>query len=578
MSGGRIPREFIDDLLTRIDIVDLIDSYVPLKKVGSNHSARCPFHTEKSPSFSVNRAKQFYHCFGCGVSGNAISFVMDFNHLDFVEAIEDLASFAGVEVPRESANNQQATQPKDTVSNLYLLMEQVTGLYVQQLRASHDGKLAVDYLKNRGITGAIAGQFMLGYAPNAWNTLSEHFAANTLIDVGLLVARDDGSAYDRFRHRIMFPIRDKRGRVIGFGGRVLDDSLPKYLNSPETTLFHKGKEVYGLYELLQSNPKPQRILIVEGYMDVIALAQAGINYAVATLGTATSQAHLDLLFRFSSELTFCFDGDKAGREAAWRAMEVAFTSMKDGRQIRIMLLPHNHDPDSLVREEGLIKFTERADSSQALSAYFFGQLSASLNLAEMEGRAQLVANARPYLEKLADSAFKGMMLSHLKELSGLVTLDIPEKAVSFNLGQHNSPQNNARNAGRLSSARTAIALLLQNPQIITLIEQKDINWDELEFSGVELLKDVIGTITAYRPSSATVLMELYRDNAQESTVKKLIMLDLMLSEDKVEDTFNDTLTRLLSHARSSTLEKLLNKGSALLPHEKETLRKLLAQK
>jgi DNA primase len=551
---------------------------VPLKKVGSNHSARCPFHTEKSPSFSVNRAKQFYHCFGCGVSGNAISFVMDFNHLDFVEAIEDLASFAGVDVPRESANNPQAPQAKDTVSNLYLLMEQVTALYVQQLRASADGKTAVEYLKNRGITGAIAGQFMLGYAPNAWNTLTERFAANTLVDAGLLVARDDGSAYDRFRHRIMFPIRDKRGRVIGFGGRVLDDSLPKYLNSPETTLFHKGKEVYGLYELLQSNPKPQRILIVEGYMDVIALAQAGIHYAVATLGTATSQAHLDLLFRFSSELTFCFDGDKAGREAAWRAMEVAFTSMKDGRQIRIMLLPHNHDPDSLVREEGLQAFTGRTNSAQALSSYFFEQLSTNLNLAEMEARAQLVAKAKPYLEKLSECAFKDMMLNHLKELSGLATLDIPEKAMSFSLGQNNLPHNKARNAGRLSSARTAIALLLQNPQLITLIEQKNINWDELEFSGVELLKGVVNAITAYRPSSATVLMELYRDNAQEITVKKLIMLDLKLPEDKVEITFKDALDRLLSHARSNTLEKLLNKGAALLPHEKETLRKLLAQK
>ncbi|SJM89465.1 DNA primase [Crenothrix polyspora] len=578
MSGGRIPREFIDDLLTRIDIVDLIDSYVPLKKVGTNHSARCPFHTEKSPSFSVNRAKQFYHCFGCGVSGNAISFVMEFNHLDFVEAIEDLASFAGVDVPRESANNQQPTQAKDTISNLYLLMEQVTALYVQQLRASADGKIAVDYLKNRGITGDIAGQFMLGYAPNAWNTLTERFPVNTLVDAGLLVARDDGSAYDRFRHRIMFPIRDKRGRVIGFGGRVLDDSLPKYLNSPETTLFHKGKEVYGLYELLQSNPKPQRILIVEGYMDVIALAQAGINYAVATLGTAASQAHLDLLFRFSSELIFCFDGDKAGREAAWRAMEVAFTSMKDGRQLRIMLLPSQHDPDSLVRDEGLIKFTERTHNAQALSAYFFEQLSAKLNLTEMESRAQLVAKAKPYLEKLSDSAFKDMMLSHLKDLSGLTTLDIPEKISTFNAALDNSPQNKARNAGRLSSARTAIALLLQNPQIINLIEEKDIDWDELEFSGVELLKDIIKTITIYRPSNATVLMEYYRDNTQENTVKKLIMLDLMLSEDKIVDTFNDTLTRLLSHARSNTLEKLLNKGTALLAHEKETLRKLLAQK
>ncbi len=577
MSGGRIPREFIDDLLTRIDIVDLIDSYVPLKKAGINYTARCPFHTEKSPSFSVNRNKQFYHCFGCGVSGNAISFLMDFNHLDFVEAVEDLASFAGVDVPRTSFNTQPA-QNKDNLSNLYLLMEQVAAFYVQQLRSSKDGKAAVDYLKNRGVTGEIANQFMLGYAPNAWNTLTEHFTANSLIDAGLLVMRDNNSAYDRFRNRIMFPIRDKRGRVIGFGGRVLDDSLPKYLNSPETTLFHKGQEVYGLYELLQANPKPQRILIVEGYMDVIALAQAGINYAVATLGTATSQSHLDLLFRFSSELIFCFDGDKAGQEAAWRAMEVAFASMKDGRQIRIMLLPQNHDPDSLVREEGLIEFTGRLNNAQPLSGYFFEQLSANLNLSEMESRAQLVAKAKPYLEKLPESAFKEMMLAHLQNLSGLATLDVPEKAATTGAKASPLPVKRQRNTGRLSSVRTAIALLLQNPRLIDLVEQKAVDWNGLEFSGAELFKDILKTIADYRPSSATALMERYRGSPQEATIKKLIILDLMLPEDKVEDTFNDTLARLLSHARSTTLEKLLNKGVALLPHEKETLRKLLAQK
>lgn len=577
MSGGRIPREFIDDLLTRIDIVDLIDSYVPLKKIGTNHSARCPFHTEKSPSFSVNRTKQFYHCFGCGVSGNAISFVMEFNHLDFVEAIEDLASFAGVDIPRESSNNQP-TQNKDAISNLYLLMEQVTAFYVQQLRASHDGKTAVDYLKNRGVTGDIASQFMLGYAPNAWNTLTTRFSAAALVDTGLLVARDDGSAYDRFRHRIIFPIRDKRGRVIGFGGRVLDDSLPKYLNSPETTLFHKGKEVYGLYELLQANPKSPRILIVEGYMDVIALAQAGINYAVATLGTATSQAHLDLLFRFSSELVFCFDGDKAGREAAWRAMEVAFASMKDGRSCRIMLLPHDHDPDSLVREEGLIEFTDRISTAQPLSTYFFEQISANLNLSELEGRAQLVAKAKPYLEQLPESTFKDMMLIHLKELSGLASLDIPEKTVTLNLRVVNSQHDKIRNAGRLSSARTAIALLLQNPKLSNLAEEKDINWDALEFPGIDLFKHVLQTITKYRPNAATALLELYRGESQEVIVKKLIVLDLMLPEDKIEATFNDTLNSLISQARSATLEKLLHKGVALTQHEKETLRNLLTQK
>ena len=331
--SGRIPREFIDELLVRVDIVDLIDSHVPLKKTGANYVARCPFHTEKSPSFSVNRNKQFFHCFGCGASGNAISFLMDFSHLDFIEAVEDLAAFVGVDVPRESVAHQSVSKKED-LSGLYGLMERVAAFYIEQLRVSQK---AVDYLKVRGVKSAVARDFMLGYAPDKWSALAEKFSQKLLIDAGLVVIKDDGQVYDRFRGRIMFPIRDKRARIIGFGGRVLDDSLPKYLNSPETSLFHKGKEVYGLYELLEKNSKPQRILIVEGYMDVIALAQYGINYAVAALGTATSQAHLDLLFRFSSELVFCFDGDRAGREAAWRVMESAFSSLKDGRSCRIML-------------------------------------------------------------------------------------------------------------------------------------------------------------------------------------------------------------------------------------------------
>ncbi|HEY8097423.1 MAG TPA: DNA primase, partial [Methylobacter sp.] len=430
--SGRIPREFIDDLLVRVDIVDLIDSHVPLKKTGNNFVARCPFHVEKTPSFSVNRKKQFFHCFGCGASGNAISFLMDFSHLDFVEAVEDLAGFVGVEVPRESIEYQSTGQKKEDLSSLYMLMEQVAAFYVEQLRTSDEGKGAVEYLKSRGVSDDCASDFMLGYAPDEWKALASRFNPKLLLEAGLLVDKEGGGQpYDRFRGRLMFPIRDKRARIIGFGGRVLDDSLPKYLNSPETPLFHKGKEVYGLYELLEKNAKPQRILIVEGYMDVIALAQFGIHYAVAALGTAASQAHLDLLFRFSSELVFCFDGDKAGQEAAWRAMESAFSSLKDGRQIRIMLLPQNHDPDSLVREEGVDGFIGRIQTADTLSEYFFGHFSNELNLSEMEGRAQLVNKAKPYLDKLPESVFKEMMFARLKELSGWAGLDVLENTATL---------------------------------------------------------------------------------------------------------------------------------------------------
>ena len=582
--SGRIPRQFIDELLVRVDIVDLIDSHVPLKKTGNSFVARCPFHTEKSPSFSVSRKKQFFHCFGCGASGNAISFLMDFSHLDFVEAVEDLAGFVGVEVPRESIEYQTG-QKKEDLNSLYVLMEQVAAFYVEQLRTSDEGKKAAEYLKNRGVSGNCAGDFMLGYAPDEWKALAGRFNQKLLIEAGLLVSSENGQIYDRFRGRIMFPIRDKRGRIIGFGGRVLDDSLPKYLNSPETPLFHKGKEVYGLYELLEKNAKPQRILIVEGYMDVIALAQYGIDYSVAALGTAASQAHLDLLFRFSSELVFCFDGDKAGREAAWRAMESAFSSLKDGRQIRIMLLPQNHDPDSLVREEGVDGFINRVQTAETLSEYFFGHFSNELNLSEMEGRAQLVNKAKPYLEKLPESVFKEMMFARLKELSGWASLDVLENAATFASKQSSKQDPRAgrkghQDNGRLSSARVAIALLVQNPRLAEALEQREIDWSELEFPGVALFKNILQMIEDKNPANSVVLVECYRDAAEEKSIKALALLDSQVSDDKIDAVFFDSLDRLLIQARETALTRLLNKGKTegLDTEEKEALRKMLATK
>ncbi|TAN66937.1 MAG: DNA primase [Methylobacter sp.] len=582
--SGRIPREFIDELLVRVDIVDLIDSHVPLKKTGNNFVARCPFHIEKTPSFSVNRKKQFFHCFGCGASGNAIGFLMDFSHLDFVEAVEDLAGFAGLEVPRISIDHQASGSRKD-LNSLYELMEQVAAFYADQLRTSDEGKIAVEYLKSRGVSGGCASDFMLGYAPDEWKALASRFDQKLLLEAGLLVSKEGGQFYDRFRGRLMFPIRDRRARIIGFGGRVLDDSLPKYLNSPETSLFHKGKEVYGLHELLEKNAKPQRILIVEGYMDVITLAQFGIHYAVAALGTAASQAHLDLLFRFSSELVFCFDGDKAGREAAWRAMESAFSSLKDGRQIRVMLLPQNHDPDSLVREEGVDGFVGRVQTAVGLSEYFFEHFSNELNLSEMEGRAQLVSKARPYLERLPESVFKEMMLARLKELSGWAGLDVLENATTLvskqGLKQYpRADKKRTRDNGRLSSARVAIALLVQNPRLIEALDQRQIDWGALEFPGVVLFKSILQTITNKNPANTAILMECYRGAVEEKSIKALALLDLQVSDDKVDAVFCDALNRLLTQAREINLARLLDKDrvEGLDAQEKELLRKMLAVK
>lgn len=571
--SGRISREFIDDLLVRVDIVDLIDSRVPLKKTGNNYVARCPFHTEKTPSFSVNRNKQFFHCFGCGASGNAISFLMDFSHLDFVEAVEDLANFAGVDVQRESFGLNVEFK-RDDLSSLYLLMERVAVFYVEQLKLSSK---AIDYLKKRKVRGEIARDFILGYAPDKWSALTERFEQQLLIDAGLLIIKDDGRTYDRFRDRIMFPIRDKRARIIGFGGRVIDDSLPKYLNSPETTLFHKGKEVYGLYELLEKNSKPQRIIIVEGYLDVIALAQYGINYAVAALGTAASQAHLDLLFRFTSELVFCFDGDKAGREAAWRAMEPAFSSLKDGRQIRIMILPQSHDPDSLVRDEGMPGFTERILRAHPLSDYFFEHIAEGLNLSEMEGRAQLISKAKPYLEKLPDNVFREMMFDRLKKLSAMTSLDSPDSvAVSDSVNQKPFQFE----PGRLSSARVAIALLLQRPSLAEIVREKEIDWDGLEFRGIQLFKNILEVIMDKKNVNTAVLIEHYRNTTEDKSVKALALLDVYVSDDKIEEVFSDALSVLLEQARDAGISRLLAKSKAqnLEIQEQELLVKMLAAK
>ena len=571
--SGRISRDFIDELLVRVDIVDLIDSHVPLKKTGTNYVARCPFHTEKTPSFSVNRNKQFFHCFGCGASGNAISFLMDFSHLDFVEAVEDLAAFAGVAVQRELVGHDVGPKKED-LNNLYLLMEQVAAFYIEQLKVTPK---AVDYLKARSVKAHVARDFMLGYAPDKWNVLAERFSEGQLIEAGLLVVKEGGQVYDRFRGRIMFPIRDKRARIVGFGGRVLDESLPKYLNSPETSLFHKGKEVYGLYELLEKNSKPQRILIVEGYMDVIALAQYGIGYVVAALGTATSQAHLDLLFRFSSELVFCFDGDRAGREAAWRVMESAFSSLKDGRSCRIMMLPQSYDPDSLVREEGVDKFTERVQSAQGLSDYFFEHVSAGLRLSETEGRAQLVSNAVPYLERLPEGVFREMMFDRLKGLSGMAALSVLDNFAIDEVSSHRLRQ---QEPNRLSSARVAIALLLQNPRLIDSVEERNIDWLGLEFRGIQLFRNIIQVISDKRSVNTAVLIEQYRNTAEEKAVKALALLDVYVSDDKIDEVFCDALDALLKQARDASIASLLIKaqGKGLDVQEQETLVKMLAIK
>ncbi len=571
---GRIPKHFINDLLTRVDIVDLIDRYVPLKKTGANYVARCPFHSEKSPSFSVNRNKQFFHCFGCGASGNAIGFLMDFSNLDFVEAVEDLATFAGIEVPRESLFFTKTVSQKEAISSHYQLLEKAATIYVKHLRSKEAGKIAVNYLKSRGISDDIAGKFMLGYAPEEWRTLTNQFDHDLLVQAGMAI-NNEGKTYDRFRGRLMFPIRDKRERIIGFGGRVLNDSTPKYLNSPETPIFHKGHEVYGLYELLKSNPKPARILVVEGYMDVIALACHDINYAVATLGTSTSQVHMDLLFRFSLELVFCFDGDTAGQKAAWRAISSVFPALKDGRQIRIMMLPENHDPDSLVRKEGSEKFAERIQNSQALSEYFFGHLAKDLKLAEFENRSSLRAEAESYLTQLPIGAFRELMFDQLSQLYKKHISD--QQAI---LVYNQQVKQHRHKTDRLSLPSFVMAMLIQNPGLVEIIEQQSIDWDFLEFEGISKFKDILAMLFTEKPANYGALLELYRGHPDETIIKKLASVDLLMPEKGLKLEFSDALNRLLAQACAVRLDKLLikEKNVGLDTSEKNLLCKLLSQK
>jgi DNA primase len=570
--SGRIPKYFIDDLLTRVDIVDLIDTHVPLKKTGANYAARCPFHSEKTPSFSVNRNKQFFHCFGCGVSGNAISFLMDFSHLDFVEAVEDLATFAGVDVPREAPIERGLAQTSEKISDHYLLLDQVAVFYENRLRTSEPGKKAVNYLKSRGVSDDCAKEFMLGYSPDEWQVLANSFDHQQLTQTGMLIAKD-GKVYDRFRGRIMFPIRDKRGRIVGFGGRVLDDSLPKYLNSPETPFFHKSREVYGLFELLKKNPKPKRILIVEGYMDVIALACYGIDYAVATLGTATSQDHLELLFRFASELVLCFDGDSAGQKAAWRAISSVFQSLRAGRQIRIMILPETHDPDTLIKEEGKDLFDKRIKTAQPLSEYFFEYFTKDLKLAELENRSNLKEEAEEYLKKLPIGAFRELMFDKLSNLYKLHVLD-REAMLAYN----QQVKIHRQKSNRLSLASCVMALLIQHPELIDLVEKKDIDWNYLHFEGIEKFKEILQLLLNERPSTYGKLLEHYRGHSDEAVIKKLASVEF--PEENIEKVFLDTINRLFSEASSARLDDLLKKekNSGLSLSEKAILLELLAKK
>ncbi|MGD8957881.1 MAG: DNA primase, partial [Chromatiaceae bacterium] len=476
--SGAIPQHFIDELLTRADIVDVIGRRIPLKKAGREYQACCPFHSEKTPSFTVSPTKQFYHCFGCGAHGSAVSFLMEYDRLSFPEAVEELASSLGLDVPREAGFAQGPDHRP-----LYEILERAAQYFAQQLRSHPQAARAVDYLRSRGVSGEIAAGFRLGWAAPGWDNLlkalGDDQAQVRLLREAGLITEQDGKRYDRLRDRIVFPIRDARGRVVGFGGRLLGDGKPKYLNSPETPVFHKGRELYGLYEARQADANPQRLLVVEGYMDVVALAQFGIHIAVATLGTATTPDHLEKLYRATPEVVFCFDGDRAGRDAAWKALLTALPLMRNGRQARFLFVPEGDDPDSLVRRIGGEPFRDMIGQALPLSEFLFENLASQVDMQTLDGRARLGELARPLLERLPPGVFRDMMQQALRERLGLSA-------------PPSSPMRSARQPirrpqGSIPPIRRAVALLVQHPELAQL--ELPVGWEKLDSPGIALLQE-----------------------------------------------------------------------------------------
>ncbi|MGH8168330.1 MAG: DNA primase, partial [Woeseiaceae bacterium] len=468
---ARIPDAFIDDILARSDIVEIIGARVPLKKQGREYSARCPFHDERSPSFTVSPTKQFYHCFGCGAHGTALGFLMEHDHLDFPDAVEGLARMMGIPVPREDAQ-----RPARRYDELFEVLEKAGTYYRTELK-NHEP--AVAYLKTRGIDGETAKRFGIGYAPSGWSQLLDKFGTSQesierLLATGLIIRKDNGSHYDRFRDRLMFPIRDSRGRSIGFGGRVLGQDTPKYLNSPETVLFHKGRELYGLYEARQAVRNIERLVVVEGYMDVVGLARHGIDFAAATLGTATTGEHLNRLFRLSDDVLFCFDGDRAGRAAAWRALEVALPELREGRQVRFVFLPEGQDPDSFVAENGAAAFERALDAGVPLSGFLLDELSARVDMESVDGRARLAEIARPLISRIPQGIYRELLTTQFAEAVGLsaakfdaiLSRDSAKTEPGHRIGGiAGAPRKVKRNsAPKPSVVRRAITLVLHHPE------------------------------------------------------------------------------------------------------------------
>jgi DNA primase len=537
--AGRIPQAFIDEVVARSDIVEIIGARVPLKKAGREFKACCPFHNEKSPSFWVSPDKQFYHCFGCGAHGTSIGFLMQYEKMEFIDAVADLAQRAGLEMPREALGPRETGGP-----DLHGIMARIARFFEQNLA---DNARARKYVDARGIDVKTAANFALGYAPDSWDALLNRFGPQEedrrqILQLGMIIERDTRGGeraagfYDRFRDRLMFPIRDSRGRVIGFGGRIIDQGEPKYLNSPETPLFHKGRELYGLYEARQARADFKRLMIVEGYMDVVRLHQAGITYAVATLGTATTQEHLNKIFRLTSEVVFCFDGDRAGRQAAWRALDNSLPLARDGRELKFMFLPEGHDPDTLVAQEGPKAFEGRLNTALPLSEYLIQQLETEVNLEHVDGRAKLKALAAPLFARMPEGIYREMLADRLAARVGMPAATLKKSFVTGDPTRTPAgrPELPGRHRGRISVGRgnlltQAITLVLHHPAAAAAVTDPEA-LGNVDKPGVAVLKELLlQASTATSPSTA-MLLERWRDRPEYGRLAELAMADPMVAE------------------------------------------------
>ena len=581
---GLIPQSFIDNLLGRTDIVDVVDQRVPLKKQGNNYTACCPFHQEKTPSFSVNQERQFYYCFGCGAGGNAIGFIMDFDKVDFPIAVETLAKDAGLEVPHEGSQNQQRKARIDT--SLYDVLSDANNYYQTQLRKHPQKQTAVNYLKTRGLTGKVAAKFSIGFAPPGWHNLIKELGTNKdkqklLTDAGLTLERNTDKSesksqgrgseynfYDRFRDRIMFPIRDSRGRVIAFGGRVLGDEKPKYLNSPETKVFQKSSELYGLYELKQSRDKFDKIILVEGYMDVIALSQMGVRNTVATLGTATNVKHLNKIFKQVSELIFCFDGDEAGSKAAWRALEAALPLMQDGRQVKFLFLPRGEDPDTYVRSIGQSQFLKKVNTATPLENFLFEHLSADLDTTTGEGKARLSNLAKTHLNKLPDGIYSRLMFEKLADLVGLPAQSIAqlysnettlryrsESSVPGKFSRSNESEptpikqtsdKKHRSFYQKPASVKAIELLLQKPEIALALTQDIQILQKAEDEGRKLLLSLIEMVRVDPKTNVYAMLGYCYGSKLGNQFTQIFRDEKITPKDGLEEEFIQIIDNILS--------------------------------